>query len=193
MVVWGTVIDGVPVVLGSEASGETVVWGTSCFESELRTGHLEQPMMTARVRSSDPAACRRRTLQRDHRHRRPAERAIVEEYLAAGAGLRTRGHRRGCVQYRCLPATQLSAPAVVRVPAGDVLSDLRLEVNLPIPLASGSTLSVSYAADLDDAAAARTAGRRSRGGCRRLDAVHREGQTAVSTGTGRSSASPPKP
>ena len=24
--------DGVPVVLGSEANGETVVWGTSCFD-----------------------------------------------------------------------------------------------------------------------------------------------------------------
>jgi hypothetical protein len=31
-VVWGTLLGGVPVILGSEASGETVVWGTSCFD-----------------------------------------------------------------------------------------------------------------------------------------------------------------
>ncbi len=136
--------------------------------------------MTARVRSSDaePAGVEPSSGNAAIDDRPNGQ--IVEGSLAAGAGLCPRGHRRGRVQHRCLPATELSASAAVRVPAGDVLSDLRLEGQSADSIGERLDAVGLLRRGSDDAAAAGTAGRRSRGGRRRLDAVHREDQTAVS-------------
>ena len=121
--------------------------GDVVLRSELRTGDLEQPVRMARVRSSDAP---------------PVGVEHATEIPVAPAGLGSRGDSSA-------RAAQVYVVAVIAAGAYSIVAFLPLsfprpflfafllitscltsvwKVNLPIPLASGSTLSVSYTADL---------------------------------------------
>ena len=129
--------------VGNRDGGETVVWGTSCSGLELHAGHLEQVMTTSTLDVSAAGAAPERV--GDRRGALVMGGAVeggpgrmCSTVIAAGA---VRGHR-------VVPAGLSPSLAVCRCFSSPPCLTSLWKLNLPIPLASGSTLSVSYAANL---------------------------------------------
>jgi signal transduction histidine kinase/CheY-like chemotaxis protein len=118
------------------------------LRSELRTGDLEQPVTTSRVPSDDaePAGVEPSSRKTDI-DQRPTRQSLRDLSLAAQAYVLA---VIAAGVYSIVAFLPLSFPRPLLFAFLLVTSCLTSiwKVNLPIPLASGSTLSVSYAADL---------------------------------------------
>ena len=165
-VVWGT-DDGETVVWGTD-DGETVVWGTVVHglrAARRSSGAAGDDIERLACSAAERAARVGRDVEARSSWSGAVERPPRFYVLAVMAA--------GAVATVAWFPTQHHAPvAVLRCCSLTSCLTSLWKLNLPIPLASGSTLSVSYAAEPDGAPAARAAARARHCARRRVDAVH---------------------